>query len=357
MSDDVLAEAPSASSPSAKPTLGVPTPPPVRTATRWVWASVVGAGAGVAVGVAALTIGAGTGHIEAIGQFVQDFVKSPGLGGIAALVAAMIAYRGIKGQVETSRAALASQQAAEEADRWWTTFQWTADRALPSVKLDVPLPEPVAIATLKELAVTATDDAQQIACAGLVNTLGSKAEALLEEPDDSSEASQEALRSVKATEAAAQEAMISAALASYARATAGSLAESSVAQERTFEIDALAAVERTARSLGLEYEREPYVGMDDERSRGRHSRADAAVVSLTGRRVLIAVHSSPRVGGISSNYFRRLANNGRNSLLIISPFPQPKAMEEFPASTRWLQWKPNDITPTLTGTLREMTMH
>lgn len=69
----------------------------------------------MALGVSALIVGAGTGHIEAVGQFVQDFVKSPGLGGIAALVAAIIAYRGIKGQVETSRAALASQQAAEKA--------------------------------------------------------------------------------------------------------------------------------------------------------------------------------------------------------------------------------------------------
>lgn len=341
VSEDVAAGNLTDSKPSAR-NLGIATPRSVTSGNRWARASAIGAGAGVALGVAALVVGAGTGHIETFGQFVQDFVKSPGLGGIAALVAAMIAYRGIKGQVEASSAALASQQRAERAARWWTTFQWTADRALPSGEADVPLPKPVAISTLQELALTATDDAQEIACAGLVD-------ALLTTPDVASDlATEEADDERPGTRShpnmKAQEAVIDAALSSYAKATRGSLAESTVAQRRSRESEILDAVAEAARINGLEFEPEARVELAEPRM---VVRVDAVLRDSTGAVLLVDVRTDPVPTSNSLRKLRFVAEHAPYPLLIVSPTPRPRFVDEFPSSTTWLQWSGGNDMGTL----------
>lgn len=284
-------------------------------------------------------MGAGTGHVETIGQFVQDFVKSPGLGGIAALGAAMIAYRGIKGQVETSRAALASQQAAEKATRWWTTFQWTADRAFPSGTQDVPLPKPVAIGTLEELAVTATDDAQRIACAGLVDALLTAQDAVPDAATD--EADDEGRIPRSGTVSRAQEATIDAALSSYAKATRGSLAESTVAQRRARESEILDAVEKAANINGLEFDPGARLELADP---GMLVRFDAVLRAPSGEVLAVEVRTDVVPNSNSVRKLRFAAEHTPYPLMIISPYPRPQFLDEFPPSTTWMQWRgPNDM--------------
>lgn len=61
--------------------------------------------------------------LTSISKWVYAFSTSAGLGGIAALIAAGIAYRGVV------RSASVSRKTAFES-QWWTNARWAADRLL-----------------------------------------------------------------------------------------------------------------------------------------------------------------------------------------------------------------------------------
>ncbi len=60
--------------------------------------------------------------LDAVRLAVGAWLTSPGFGGLAALVAAVIAYRGITKRIGADRA-LAVE--ADERQRWWEVLQWT----------------------------------------------------------------------------------------------------------------------------------------------------------------------------------------------------------------------------------------
>lgn len=66
--------------------------------------------------------------------WLYDFSTSAGLGGIAALVAALVAYRGVTGSAAIARnTALETtevQRTTAEITQWWDNARWAADKLL-----------------------------------------------------------------------------------------------------------------------------------------------------------------------------------------------------------------------------------
>lgn len=310
--------------------------------------ALIGIGAGIAAGVAALVIGAGSGPIANFGQYVQDFVKSPGLGGLAALTAAIIAYQGIKGQIRTSRDALTSQQIADQANRWWATFQWTADRALPLGADDVPIPKPVAIATLTELATTARDHAQSIACSGLVDVLGDEREDSLSSANLASDAhtgadASAARRVFLSTASQLKADSLDAALSTYAKATQGGPAESSVARRSAYESQVRESIAEVARRAGLDYESAAIASPLGDLGLDERYWADGVIQTPGGNPALVEVIAYERAGARIAERLRTIASNATYPVIIVAPLPLPDFMRDCLRSPEhWIQWTPGD---------------
>lgn len=307
-----------------------------------------------------------------IGQYVQEFFRSPGFGGLAALGAAFLAYRGLQGQIATSRDALTNQTLAEEnqkaantASRWWATFQWTADRALPPGKQDVPLPEDVAVATLSELAVTATDDAQRTACAGLVNVIGApEKQTSPDSPsDDGKDRTEEAgrpgnpSRSVTTAGRARRDAFeqrwadgqtrreaLDAALSQYASATRDlPAAESSVASRRAYERATRNAIADIAANSDFEYESSSLLGLWGDPDLAERYQVDGSISRRGGREMLLEVAAFESSDPRSVHRLRSLADNSSYPVIIVSPAPLPASIApKLNAPEHWIQWSPDD---------------
>lgn len=73
-------------------------------------------------------------ELGAVREWLYSFSMSAGLGGVAALGAASIAYRGVTRSAQTARdTALATaevQRATAEAAQWWENARWASDRLL-----------------------------------------------------------------------------------------------------------------------------------------------------------------------------------------------------------------------------------
>ncbi|WP_157674857.1 hypothetical protein [Agrococcus jejuensis] len=125
----------------------------------------------MAVVTVLLTLSLASANLENAGQWSRDFLRSPGAAGVAAVIAAAIAFGGISSQVAVSRGQLTHQEETAKANSWWSMFEWAADRALPASRHDQPLPPSVTIATLERLADEATTEIQRTACARVIDSL------------------------------------------------------------------------------------------------------------------------------------------------------------------------------------------
>lgn len=320
-------------------------------------AACVGVGVGLLLGAAAaamaLVFGVGTAHVENIGQYVQEFFKSSGFGGLAALCAAIIAFIGIRRQIT-------SQQQTGQANRWWATFQWTADRALPSGPDDVPLPKSVAVATLEELAVTATDDAQKIACSGLVDLLGDEPEdtSTVEAPETvSPDQSLEDVRRKgrQAVESLLRSKNLDVALTSYAQATQGSKAESPIARRRSYEAQVRNAVTEAAAQLGLDYESAALLGIFGDPDLENRYNADGVIQRRGGSETLVEVAGFERTEPRIVQRLKQIANNDNYPVIFVAPVPLPDFMRDALRSPdHWIQWNVGDDLSTLRDALQKI---
>lgn len=84
----------------------------------------------------------------AVGSWVDNFVHSSGFGGVAAVIAASVAY---------SAATRAADQQRDTAarDRWWDQAKWAFDR------LDAPETQASALEAFDELLDRARDDSEK----------------------------------------------------------------------------------------------------------------------------------------------------------------------------------------------------
>lgn len=123
--------------------------------------------AGTASAVAVLAIDRP--HRWGAGVWLSDFAKSPGMAGLFALIAALVALGGILHQVTQARKALRHQQVVEEDRAWWTRFEWAAGRAVPADPSDDPLPWAAVLSTFEALASNARDEVQQTAVGAIMD--------------------------------------------------------------------------------------------------------------------------------------------------------------------------------------------
>lgn len=147
-------------------------PPQVRRATA-VWFCVV-TGIGTAT-IAALGLAAIDRHDRApLGEWFSDFVKSPGLAGASAVVAASLALWGILTQVAVTKRGLEHQREVDSNRAWWDRFEWASARAVPRSSEEMPLPYEAVLSTLIKLTESAKDDVQRGAV-GAITEVASRA--------------------------------------------------------------------------------------------------------------------------------------------------------------------------------------
>jgi len=91
---------------------------------------------------------------ETAGEGLRTFMTSPGMGGVAAVIAASIAFFAVFVQVKQSRRA-----ARDEA--WWTSFEWTTDRAVPPNPAFKPLPVGLSFDLLTKIKIEAESSFQR----------------------------------------------------------------------------------------------------------------------------------------------------------------------------------------------------
>jgi hypothetical protein len=88
---------------------------------------------------------------DAVWNALQSFLVSPGFGGLAAVVAALIAVSGVKRQIRSSAT-------EKKEERWWETLKWVYGEATKAAIQADPLPKVVAVQVLNELRSTADSD-------------------------------------------------------------------------------------------------------------------------------------------------------------------------------------------------------
>lgn len=296
---------------------------------------------GAAVATFSLTTAYGTANLAGAGQFVRDFVTSAGFGGLAALAAASLAYFGIRRQARIARDALTHEQNVERARKWWSTFQWTADRALPPNKEAVALPPQVAITTLQELAVTAVDDAQRLACGGLVTELGKQADDAKYSSgslsDEGSPTDQDH------SQAGTRNDEVEAALSSYALATNGSAAESAIARRRAYESQVRDAVASIAAEAGLEYESSARLGLFGNPDLEDRFQVDGTITEDHNTFALVEVVAFERAGARIIQRLQKLRENRTYPVLFIAPIDEPDFIGDGAHTPpHWVKWNPGD---------------
>ncbi|MDP9998295.1 hypothetical protein [Pseudarthrobacter sulfonivorans] len=88
---------------------------------------------------------------DAIFNWLQTFVVSPGFGGLAAVVAATIAFFGVRRQINATKK-------DKKEERWWATLTWVYDKASNAKDKADPLPKIIAVQVLNELRTTADEN-------------------------------------------------------------------------------------------------------------------------------------------------------------------------------------------------------
>lgn len=297
----------------------------------------------VALTTFGITAAISTANLHGVGQFVRDFVTSAGFGGLAALVAALVAYFGIRyqaqRQADSSSKTLRHQQLTDAAGTWWSTFQWTADRSFPADPASVPLPPSLAVDTLRELAVTASNDAQNIACGGLIDELAETVDKVESQDEPGGHEKTVHLSTVNDV---GDDSKLSLALSRYAQATQGSAAESSILRRRAYEDTVRQEVFRVAKQAGLEYESSSLTGMFANPDLEHRYQADGALIVGGELGALVEVVAFERGGAQIVRRLRHLADNPVYPVLFIAPVAAPSLLISSGSDPEWVQWNPGD---------------
>lgn len=116
-------------------------------------------------------------------QWFYDFSTSAGLGGVFALVAAVIAYRGVTGAARTNRdAAMAATQASRTSSieqQWWTNVRWAFDRIAAGGD-----PDNISLSALEILGALAPSEAEGKYVIGVLATMARGVDISTDHPED-----------------------------------------------------------------------------------------------------------------------------------------------------------------------------
>lgn len=290
-------------------------PPFIRRSTAlWITTAVGLASAVVfAVVSASIVLAIDRPNRASLGEWISDFAKSPGLAGLCAIAAAVLAFWGIHRQVAVSRKGLAHQREVEMKRAWWERFEWAASRAVPASKDGIPLPYDVILNTLTSLLDTATDEVQRV-------TIRAVAEEAAERQGDfgkrkglsGGHSPSEILRLLQ------EEDRMQQALRNYARSAGSTSARSGIVDASLYERQVVEALKRLLSPRNVQDGQgilsQLWVGAD-------------AMVNYMGKSIVIDVEYSRNKGEINSGRARNAVEQvlslieevGADAGLIVSP--------------------------------------
>lgn len=235
-----------------------------------------------------------------IGAWIADFAKSSGLAGLCALLAAVIAWRGIQRQVAATRSGLAEQRRANESSAWWERFEWVAERVAPTVKGSETLPYPDILHTLVALRTSTTDDAQM----RIIGDLTQIASSRHKQAGDNGKSAEEEHDNGRTLEA----------LRHYARATEGTPARSASVEAALYEREVLSALEVAFPSGRIT------TGMPIRLDESRRYEADALLL-INDTEVVIEIKNYKRrtMPLKVMNHLRHMAWQSGRPIIVVSP--------------------------------------
>lgn len=256
--------------------------------------------------------------LDTLGAWWGRFLISPAVGGLAALVAAIIGASMLWKQLQHTK-----EKDFDSA--WWEKFEWTTDRAYPSVQTEQAIPHGLATTILQTLADTATDDLQRLACGGFMDHLYEL------------ERKQQVSAAPGSADSAAQTTVIDGssendALASYVKATKNTPARSVVAEALLYERQVIEALAE----LG-----DAQLVSPSAASRGY--RPDAELL-FKGHMISVEVKYWSETGhtqGLTRTRIKRLVQNlsgTERRWLIVSPIDVGAVASEFDSSVAFAKW-------------------
>lgn len=277
--------------------------------------------------------------------WLSDFVKSPGFGGICAIVVALIAFVGISRQVgvskqaieqarrssadslSSSREALEHQREKDAASAWWERFEWAASRAIPADEKAAPFPYRAVLSTFEALMKDARDEVQQAAIAAVMDE-ASRRESFASRPDQGDDAAQTQRDAVRS------------ALDNFVRATRETPARSLETEFRLYELEVLDALSRLEQR-GIRI-------LTELRVSGQRTQLGFipdAVVLVSGQSVIVEIRAGskrdtmPRI--LIESFVNRLrANSITTPVVVVTPARVPSQPEGVDGvSLRLVQWR------------------
>ncbi|MEV8338851.1 hypothetical protein [Leucobacter sp. NPDC077196] len=265
---------------------------------------VVFASGGLFVGACGVGIGAAvsTAYWPAAGQYFRDFFLSPALASFGAVVAACIAFGGLRMQSKVSQKSIETTKAIAEADlthqketnqftrereatlaeetSWWRSFDWISGQAITPDPNGLTLDRRLLFSAAQKLASDLSDDqsVRGFALSSVADALSRPVETT-DAPQDESDL--ESTADSPNTDVQQWTPATVAALRSYVNATRGSSSESAVAEAALYEEEILGAL--SARYEMFDSESRPSM------RRVRRGPVDAQVIFPSKKRVGICI--------------------------------------------------------------------
>ena len=323
-------------------------------------ASIVAGGILIAALGAFLGIALASANLANTGLWLRDFAKSPGATATAALLAATLAFWGISRQVTVSRHTLAHQRDAaaqilehqrktEDSKAWWSTFEWSADRGIPSDPSDTALPLSVSMRTLEQLQESAQTDVQKAACSGVMDVL-----AQLLSPSEEVEDQPSSTARTEPGDPNYEGAR--AALSSYVVASRGTAAASPGSEARLYDLDATSAVEGLSIENAIVHILPALRGLAVDGSRARVT-PDVAV-EIGERTVLLEFKNYSTQTGAKRAILRTIGNFRAQGISLPVVILTPHSVEISPEWSEQnkclaIQWRDNRDNDALREAIQE----
>ena len=299
-------------------------PPFIRRSTAlWITTAVGLASAVVfAVVSASIVLAIDRPNRASLGECISDFAKSPGLAGLCAIAAAVLAFWGIHRQVAVSRKGLAHQREVEMKRAWWERFEWAASRAVPASKDGIPLPYDVILNTLTSLLDTATDEVQRVTIRAVAEEAAKRQGDFGKHKGLSGGHSPSEISRLLQEEDRMQQA-----LRNYARSAGSTSARSGIVDASLYEHQVVEALKRLLSPRNVQYGQGILSQLGVGASDRIVLRGADAMVNYMGKSIVIHVEYSRNKGEINSGRARNAVEQvlslieevGADAGLIVSP--------------------------------------
>lgn len=289
---------------------------------------------------------------DAVFNWLQTFVVSPGFGGLAAVVAATIAFFGVRRQINATKK-------DKKEERWWATLTWVFDKASSAEDKADPLPKVIAVQVLNELRNTADESSplQSQTADALVTLFSNTANA---------QAAEESKKSTNTpgthfTTSSSQQ-LLRSAVAEYWKAAAQMQPPSSRGRIAAiaYEAEVVAAIGKYANNYGLTVSGEL---LSEGKSSGQVHRPDV-VLSANGKALAIEIFSRSGSRGLEADVISkaksllgsRSVDHAGNELEVVGVVAVTNASlfpDTSPGDPQVVLWRNNDDDGSLQSIVQE----